>query len=215
MLQLRVYGDSPVMAAVARELEPLPGMRHVGLTETGRGGRALVTADVRSDAADRALATLQELRIPADDVALVRLDTIGPVSSANEPNALVWADVLGQARMQSRAPTRYLVLMAAAGVIAGMAVINDSATLLVGAMAISPDLYPITAPCTGLVLRRPRLVRRGLGTLVLGLSTASILAIAATTLLSLFDALPAGFSLDELARATTETAEEFFRLNPR
>jgi hypothetical protein len=75
-------------------------MRQVSLTETGRGGRALVTADVRSDAADRSLTTLQGLGVPADDVALVRLDTIGPETSANEPSALVWGDVLGQARIQ-------------------------------------------------------------------------------------------------------------------
>ena len=191
------------MAGVAEQLEALPGMRHVSLSETGRGGRALVTADVRSDAADRSLTALQALGVPADDVTLVRLDTIGPETSANEPSALVWADVLGQARIQARVAVRYLVLMAVAGVIAGLAVINDSATLLVGAMAISPDLYPITATCTGLVLRRRRLVRRGLGTLVLGLGTACALAIAVTTLLNVLDALPAGFTLDQYSATQT------------
>ena len=191
------------MAVVAERLDSLAGMRHVGLTEAGRGGAALVTADVRSEAADRVLATLEALGVPGDDVALVRLDTINSVSSENGPTTLVWAEVLGQARALSRAHVRYFVLMAAAGVVAGMAVVNDSATLIVGAMAISPDLYPITAACAGLVLRRSRLVRRGLGTLVLGLGTSCILAVAATACLDLLDALPAGFSLQEFSAAQT------------
>lgn len=203
VLQLRVYGEVAAMAAVAERLDSLAGVRHVGLTETGRGGSALATADVRSEAADRVLATLQELGVPADDVALVRLDTISPVSGDNAPTALVWAEVLGQARAVSRAHVRYFVLMAAAGVIAGLAVLNNSATLIVGAMAISPDLYPITAACAGLVLRRGRLVRRGLGTLLLGLGTAWLLAVTVTACLNLLDALPAGFSLQEFSFAQT------------
>jgi uncharacterized hydrophobic protein (TIGR00271 family) len=203
VLQLRVYGEVGAMAAVADRLDSLAGMRHVGLTETGRRGAALVTADVRSESADRVLATLEALGVPADDVALVRLDTIGPASSENAPTTLVWAEVLGQARALSRAHVRYFVLMAAAGVVAGLAVVNNSATLIVGAMAISPDLYPITAACAGLVLRRGRLVRRGLGTLVLGLGTSCLLAVAVAKSLDLLDALPGGFSLQEFSAAQT------------
>ena len=150
------------MAAVASGSIALAGTRHVSLVEARADGPALVTADVRADAADPALAALEALGVTPGDIALVRLDTIPLDAGGGEATALIWADVLGQARMQARAPARYLVLMAAAGVIAAFGVINDSATLIVGAMAISPDLLPVTAACTGLVLRRPRLVRRGL-----------------------------------------------------
>jgi uncharacterized hydrophobic protein (TIGR00271 family) len=88
-------------------------------------------------------------------------------------------------------------------VIAGLAVINESSVLIVGAMAISPDLLPVTAACTGLVLRRWRLVRRGLGALVLGLAVACALAVAVTFLLDVFDLLPAGFTLGEIPAAQT------------
>jgi uncharacterized membrane protein len=53
-------------------------------------------------------------------------------------------------------------------------------------MAISPGLLPITAACTGLVLRRPSLVVRGLGTLLAGLSVTCVLA-AAVTAVEAFD----------------------------
>jgi len=114
VLQLRVYGRRPLITAAAERLGALPGTRHVGLVETTVGGELLLTADVRATAADAALAALDSLGIAADDVALVRLDTIGPAAAPVEPLALVWADVLGQARVQSRAPARYLVLMAVA-----------------------------------------------------------------------------------------------------
>src|SRR5262245_53387404 len=163
------------MTAVAAQLSALPGARHVSLVETHEDGTALVTADVRAEAADPALGALATLGVPDSDIALVRLDTIALDAGAGETSALIWADVLGQARTQARAPARYLVLMAAAGVIAGLAVINDSATLTVGAMAISPDLLPVTATCTGLVFGRLRLVRRGLLALIAGLATAGLL----------------------------------------
>jgi uncharacterized hydrophobic protein (TIGR00271 family) len=88
--------------------------------------------------------------------------------------------------------------MAAAGVIAAFGVIDVSPVLIVGAMAISPDLLPITAACTGLVLRRWRLVARGLVTLVSGLAVTGVLAAAVTGFLNLFDLLPEGFALQEI-----------------
>jgi uncharacterized hydrophobic protein (TIGR00271 family) len=198
VLQLRVYGRPPAITAAAERLGALPGARHVGLVETSGGGEMLLTADVRTTAADAALATLDSLGIAPDDVALVRLDTIGPAGAAAEPLALVWADVLGQARLQARAPARFLVLMAVAGVIAAFGVLNESPVLIVGAMATSPDLLPVTAACTGLVLHRRRLVIRGLGALVLGLGVTWLTAAAVTAFLRLFDLLPAGFSLGEV-----------------
>src|SRR5262249_21180965 len=120
-----------------------------------------------------------------------------------EASALIWSDVLGQARTRARAPARYLVLMAAAGVIAGLAVLNDSPTLIVGAMAISPDLLPVTAACTGLVFRRRRLVLRGLTTLFVGLGVAGVLAALVGAFLDRLDLLPSGFALSEFSAAQT------------
>jgi uncharacterized hydrophobic protein (TIGR00271 family) len=196
VLQLRVYGDAATLAAVADDLGRLPGTRHFSLS----GG--LVTADIRPDAADAALTRLNRLGIPAEDVTLVRLDAIGPAATS-EPLVLVWADVLSQARVQARAPARYLVLMAVAGVIAALAVVNESSVLIVGAMAISPDLLPITAACTGLVLRRRRLFQRGLGTLVLGLAVACLFAAAVSLFLDVSDLLPSGFTLGKIPAAQT------------
>ena len=86
-----------------------------------------MTADVDAEVADTVLALLERLDVPDDDIVLLRLDRIGPVSSLTEPPpALIWADLVGQARIQARAPARYFVFMAAAGVIAAFGVIDLS-----------------------------------------------------------------------------------------
>lgn len=203
VLQLRVYGDPTAMIAVAEGLGDLAGARHVAVASNDRGGTALVTADVRTDAADAALALLARLGVPADDVVFARLDTIGAGSDQAEPLALVWADVLSQARVQARAPGRYFVLMATAGVVGAFAVINRSPVLLVGAMAISPDLLPITAACTGLVLRRTRLVGHGLATLIIGFAATWMLAAIVTAFVDVLGLLPDGFNLDEIPASQT------------
>src|SRR5271155_4471156 len=98
MLQLRVFGDSSAIGEVAERLVALPGARHVSVNAGAREGSALVTADVRAAAADGALEMVRGLGIPAEDIALLRLDAIGSGAVSDESVALVWADLLGQAR---------------------------------------------------------------------------------------------------------------------
>jgi uncharacterized hydrophobic protein (TIGR00271 family) len=203
MFQLRVYGESAAVEGVSDGLAGLAGVRHLSVSDARAGSAAMVTADVQSDAADAALAVLDRLGVPADDVVFSRLETIGAVPDRSEPPALVWADILGQARVRARAPARYLLLMAAAGVVAAFAIVDRSSVLIVGAMAISPDLLPITAACTGLVLLRRRLVRHGLGSLLVGLGVVGLVVAAVTGLLDLFGWLPQGFSLREIPATQT------------
>jgi len=207
MLQLRVFGESSVMGDVAERLTALPGAHHVSVADGGRDESALVTADVRASVADGALELVRGIGIPAEDVSLVRLEVIGPGSAADEPVALVWADLLGQARVNARTAVRYLVFMAVAGVIAAFGVIDQDQILIVGAMAVAPDLLPVTAACTGLVLRRPRLIRQGLASLVIGLGVACALAAAVTGFLDLFDLLPAEFAIHEVGLASQQHVE--------
>jgi len=183
------------MAMAAEQLGALPGIRHVIRADAGHDGMVLVTADVRADTADVALDTLTRLSVAPEDVALVRLERIAPSASEAEPLALVWSDLLGQARVNTGTAVRYLVFMAVAGLIAAFGVINQDQILIVGAMAVSPDLLPITAACTGLVVRSARLVMRGLVSLAAGLGVAGLTAFAVAGMLNLFGGLPNDFSL--------------------
>ena len=198
MLHLRVFGDTAAMADVAERLDALPGARHVSVGAGVHEGDALVSADLRAAAADTALEILDELGLAHEDISLLRFDAIDPTAASEETVALVWADLLGQARLNARTAVRYLVFMAVAGVIASFGVIEQDQILIIGAMAVAPDLLPITATCTGLVLRRPRLIRRGLLSLLVGLGVACIFAAAVTGFLNLCDLLPHEFDIHQV-----------------
>jgi len=198
MLHLRVFGDTAAMADVAERLDALPGARHVSVGAGVHDGDALVSADLRAAAADTALEILAELEIAHEDISLLRFDAIDPTAASEETVALVWADLLGQARLNARTAVRYLVFMAVAGVIASFGVIEQDQILIIGAMAVAPDLLPITATCTGLVLRRPRLIRRGLVSLLVGLGVACTFAAAVTGFLNLLDLLPREFDIHQV-----------------
>ena len=197
MLQLRVSGDATRSVAVARRLREIPGTRNVHRTEDADGGVTLVTADLDTDAADPALDAMRTLGVPAPDILLLRLESIGPSAHLEGITNVVWADLLSQAGTNARPLARYLVLMTIAGVIAAFGVIESNSILIVGAMAVSPDILPITATCTGLVLRRWRLARRALVTLVLGLVVSGIVAIVLTAVVSALGLMPDGFEIGE------------------
>src|SRR2546423_4802499 len=112
MLQLRAFGDSPTASELAEQLRGVPGIRHVAVLAGSGGGTAALTADVRADAADRALSLARGAGIPAEDVSLLRLEVIGPAGAGDESGALVWAGPLGQARAHARAAGRHLVFIA-------------------------------------------------------------------------------------------------------
>jgi uncharacterized hydrophobic protein (TIGR00271 family) len=102
---------------------------------------------------------------------------------ARGSDALVWSEILGEARTQYRIVARYLVFMLIAGTIAAFGVLNANSILIVGAMAVSPDLLPLTAACVGIVGRRVRLASRAVGTLAVGRAFASLASFVVVTTL--------------------------------
>lgn len=180
MLQLRVFGASDLVADVAAQLEGIDGARHVIVSGNGASGEALVTADLVDDAVDQAVEAIRRRGLPPEDVALLRLESIGPAVAQRPLASVVWADLLSQAGANARPLARYLVFMATAGVIAAFGVIYANTTLVVGAMAISPDLLPICAAATALVLRRWSLASRAFATLLIGLGCACVVGAVMT-----------------------------------
>jgi uncharacterized hydrophobic protein (TIGR00271 family) len=103
--------------------------------------------------------------------------------------------VLGAAWRQARPIGRYLVFMFVAGVIACYGVIDDNGILIVGAMAVSPDLLPIVAAAVGIVGRNWKLAGRSLLTLAIGLGLASVAAAIFALAQDQLDLIPSGFDL--------------------
>jgi uncharacterized hydrophobic protein (TIGR00271 family) len=199
MLHLRVYGPSDSLTEVGQGLEDHGAARNVALAQAVRAGHVLLTAEVHPESADTVLEVLVRGGVAREDIGLARLDEITPVAPGHGATSLIWADVLGQARANARPVARYLIFMMVAGVIAAYGVIEVNSILIVGAMAVSPDLLPITAACVGLVSRRAQLVRRALVTLAVGLGATCATAGLLTVVLDLLDLLPSGFVVGESA----------------
>ncbi len=129
-----------------------------------------------------------------------RVEVVAPLRRLHGDDVIegfAWVEVLGQARANSRPLARYLALISVAAVIAALGVINSSGILIVGAMAVSPDLLPICATCVGIVGRRRSLVARSAFTLTLGLGLVVLVAAVLSTLLDVTGLLPSGFKVTE------------------
>jgi hypothetical protein len=184
VLHLRVFGAASAIEGVAEDVSALPGATHVIRSTAGdHSDRALVTADLDPEAADAALGVLERRGIPADDIWLLRLEGIQPGRRRPPGGAVVWADLIGQAREYARPVGRYLVFMAAAGVIAAYGVI--------------PDFLPIASTCIALVAWRAGLAARSFFALTVGLAVASLVAGLLTHVLDLLDLLPSSFHVGE------------------
>jgi len=156
-------------------------------------------ADVEPAAADRLVDAIAEFGVGADDYVLTRIEVVAPQyhhRSESGVDGYAWVEVIGAARANSRPLARYLALINVAAVIAALGVITSSSILIVGAMAVSPDLLPICATCVGLVARRYGLARRAFATLALGLGLVVATAAVLSLLLKWTGLLPDGFAVE-------------------
>jgi uncharacterized hydrophobic protein (TIGR00271 family) len=216
MLRLRssvAHHRADEFAALLREYE---GVRRVvqQVDEASEANAYVFVADVEPRCADVLLEQIAELGIPIDDYVLTRVEVVAPQHrhhfGEGGEDGFAWVEVLGQARANSRPLARYLALINVAAVIAALGVITNSSILIVGAMAVSPDLLPICATSVGLVGGNRELTRRAFVTLVLGLGLVVVTAAVLSALLRLLGILPSGFevensSLSSLAKTDYST----------
>ena len=196
MIEVKVFGRAELMANAARSLDGLDGIRHVVLTPAARTGCAVIRADARHDAVDPLLALLTSVGVEPAAVVLTRVEEIGLGVTRDSDAGLVWADIVGLAGSNARLVWRYLTLMVIAGVIAGYGVLDSSPILVVGAMAVSPDLLPITAAGVAVVSHDARLLGRALVTLGAGMAAAGLAAAVSTALQDALGVVPGDFAID-------------------
>jgi uncharacterized hydrophobic protein (TIGR00271 family) len=184
------------MAKVAARLDKLGDVSRVRVVDATRSGHAVLTATIRPRAVDTTLDEVRRLGVPDTAMTLTRVEVVGSLVTGTAAPSLVWTDVLGTAWLNARPIARYLAFMAAAGVIGAYGVIDNNSILIVGAMAVSPDLLPITAVGVGIVARQAALAGWALLTLAVGLGVAAFAAAAAAFLQDRFDVLPSDFDID-------------------
>jgi uncharacterized hydrophobic protein (TIGR00271 family) len=174
-----------------------------------------LSAEVDAANADAAIERLADLGIASDDLTLWRVPGIQPLGwqrrtrSEEESDVEVWAEIVGRADENATLASRYLLFMISAGIIAGIGVLTGAAVLLVGAMAISPDLLPISASAIGIVERRWQLALRAIRVLLIGLASGALGAFAATVVLRVFGRVP-----EDLRLADTMMGEALTEIGP-
>jgi uncharacterized hydrophobic protein (TIGR00271 family) len=197
MIDLEVFGTTAAMQAVAGRLDDIDGVSRVRLVDASREGYSVVSASLRPRTTDLVLDDLRRHGVADSDIELRRVELVGSLATGRAEASLVWADVIGTAWLNARPIARYLAFMLAAGVIASYGVIDENVILIVGAMAVSPDLLPITGIGVGVVARLPGLAVRAFLTLALGLGAASVAAAVSAFAQGRLDLLPTGFDLQE------------------
>ena len=217
MLQLRVFSTTKTLTGLAGWLDATRHGRHVVFLPGGIASpqtsvpapvdKGQLVGDISETSAHEVLAHLSALGVDTADISLLRLDEIGPTDSEHGSRSLIWADMLGMARRNARPLARFLVFMSVAGVIAGYGVITVNSTLIVGAMAVSPDTLPLAATCVALVGRQWRLAYRAFVTLAVGLGVTGLAAAIIAGMLDLTQNLPPGFSAEAPGLAGLVTIE--------
>ena len=96
-------------------------------------------------------------------------------------DAVIWDAVVDQAYNEAGGSWAYYVFLTLATMIASVAVVTDSAILVVGAMVVGPEFGVVAALAVGLFLRKGGLSRRSLSLLIKGF----LLAIVVTALAAL------------------------------
>jgi uncharacterized hydrophobic protein (TIGR00271 family) len=191
VLSAQVYVAVERAAAVAELLaaqEPVRRVARLGQTFDTR--HELISVEMRAHGADGVIRSLEQAGVAGADIAIQVVNPMGSPDGergrswfGSDPEDFVWSKLVVQARRTARLFARYMVLMAVAGVLAAFGVIGRNAILIVGAMAVSPDLLPVCGACVGLIGRKLQLFWRALATLGVGMLVAALAAASLVLLL--------------------------------
>ncbi len=192
LLQLRVTVPSDRTDAVRDLFDRCPGTAHLavlpGVSVHPPGD--MVLADVARESADALVQGLRQLHVDRDGgITIEAVDTA--VSSSAEraeeaapgdgSDAVVWEQVVRTTAADSSLSVSYLAFLTIATLLAAVAVVNDSAVLLIGAMVLGPEFAPLAALAVALVHRRPSIAGAAAKALLVGFGVA----IAVTTVITL------------------------------
>ena len=214
MLRLDSFVPPDLVDEVSATLVGLPGVRHVTTGAPTADGMVALSAEVDASSADAVIERLADLGIVSNDLTLWRVPGIQPLgwhrrTRSEESDVQVWAEIVGRADENAELAATYLVFMVSAGIIAGIGVLTGSAVLLVGAMAISPDLLPISAAPSGSWNVDGSSPLKAIRVLLIGLATGALGAFAVTVVLRLFNRIP-----EDLRLADTAIGEALTELGP-
>lgn len=212
LLHLRLTVPSPLTAEVLDLLRHddrsanLTLSRGASLSPEGD----LVECDVARELAGEVIARLKDLGLHESGGILVTTPTSAPFVAARRleeaapgdpDDAVIWDTVIEQCYAASRETVSYYLFFVLASLLAAIAVITDSAVLVVGAMVVGPEFGTVAAVATGLVFGRLGLTWRALRLLVTGV----LVSVVVVALLSLVAGLTGLITADMVTRPRPQT----------
>lgn len=150
----------------------------------------LIECDVARERAGAVLRALDDMELDKHGGILVFEPQATPFDAARRleqaapghpDDAVIWESVEAEAEGGAVATVSYLLFLVFAVILAAIAVITDSAILVVGAMVVGPEFAAVAAASAGIVLLRWTLVARSARLLVVSFG----FAVGVVTLLAL------------------------------
>ncbi len=192
LLHLRITAPADRTEAVRALLAEDPGTAHLavlpGCSVSPPGDLFLV--DVARESADGVINALRRLGIDQDGgIVIESVDAAvsRPAQEAEErapgdgADAVVWEQVVRTTDADSSLSIAYVAFLTIATLLAAVAIVNDSAVLVIGAMVLGPEFTPLAALALAVVHRRRSTARRAGIALLVGFAVA----IAVTTAVAL------------------------------
>jgi uncharacterized hydrophobic protein (TIGR00271 family) len=173
--------------------------RHVGVAHlihlpgvVRRPTGDLVMCDVARESVDELVDALQArgveehggISIESVDSALSHSsDRALRAAPGHGGDAVVWDQVIGTAETESTLTITFVTFLTIASLLAAMAIVTDSAVLLIGGMVMGPEFSPLAGIALGIAHRHGRLIRQSTHTLVVGFAIATALTVLAALLM--------------------------------
>jgi uncharacterized hydrophobic protein (TIGR00271 family) len=187
---------------VVRLLETAAGATEIAVVAaTVRpAGDDLILAEVPRGRVDELLALIRDRRPGSPMPAGVRVAVepskrlLPPPTPSEDDETVVWAQVVRDVGAAGRRSWVNTLLVTAAAAIAAIGIIEDQLLLIVGAMALSPDYFPIADTCLALSRRAWDTARRAAVTLAITFAAAAGGAWLLTEALMVSDLVGSGFT---------------------
>lgn len=144
----------------------------------------LILAEIPRDAIDELLAVQARPEVrEALVVAIQPSEVLSIRGHMDGDDAVIWAQVAHDVRIRGRRTWVNGLLVVLAAMIASIGIMQDQLLLIVGAMALSPDFFPIADTCLAFLRRAWRDALTGMVNLVLMFTWAAIGAWVLTEIL--------------------------------
>jgi uncharacterized hydrophobic protein (TIGR00271 family) len=190
LLHLRITAPPDRSDDVRALLDDCPGIAHLALVPGGsvRPPGDLFLVDVARESADQLIEALRQLHVDRDGGIAMEAVDAAVSRSAEEAerrapgdgsDAVVWEQVVRSTATDAMLSVSYLAFLTIATLLAAVAIVNDSAPLVIGAMVLGPEFGPLAALAVALVHRRRAVGLQSVVSLAVGFAVAIAVTVVA------------------------------------